>query len=100
MTEADGSRPPRRIAMACTQCRKRKVRCDGRRDRCSNCERRNATCTYLSVARQRSTVNVTSVNMDAHLTAKRFGRASFSGFKRTASRFLLHKLARTARSQT
>ncbi|KAJ0160049.1 hypothetical protein CTA2_8639, partial [Colletotrichum tanaceti] len=36
----------RSSATTCVTCRARKVRCDGRRDVCSNCERLGFTCTY------------------------------------------------------
>ena len=45
---ASPARPPaqKRTAHACTTCRARKVRCDGRRDICTNCERLGYTCSY------------------------------------------------------
>ncbi|KAK1968032.1 hypothetical protein LY78DRAFT_457040 [Colletotrichum sublineola] len=36
----------RSSATTCVTCRARKVRCDGRRDICSNCERLGFSCTY------------------------------------------------------
>ncbi|KAK1585912.1 uncharacterized protein LY79DRAFT_517975 [Colletotrichum navitas] len=36
----------RSSATTCVTCRARKVRCDGRRDVCSNCERLGFSCTY------------------------------------------------------
>ncbi|WYZ38107.1 hypothetical protein EsH8_III_000021 [Colletotrichum jinshuiense] len=36
----------RSSATTCVTCRARKVRCDGRRDTCSNCERLGFSCTY------------------------------------------------------
>ncbi|KAF9877255.1 hypothetical protein CkaCkLH20_05521 [Colletotrichum karsti] len=36
----------RSSATTCVTCRARKVRCDGRRDICCNCERLGFTCTY------------------------------------------------------
>ncbi|GJE88974.1 Zn(II)2Cys6 transcription factor [Phanerochaete sordida] len=49
-THGTDERLPRRVPMACTSCRKRKVRCDGRKPGCVNCERRDVQCTYVSVA--------------------------------------------------
>jgi len=41
-------RPPKRTATAntCVTCRARKVRCDGRRPICTNCERLGFGCSY------------------------------------------------------
>ncbi|TDZ38157.1 putative transcriptional regulatory protein [Colletotrichum spinosum] len=36
----------RSSATTCVTCRSRKVRCDGRRDKCSNCDRLGFPCTY------------------------------------------------------
>lgn len=36
----------RRYGVACLVCRRRKVRCDGRRPTCVNCERLNEDCHY------------------------------------------------------
>jgi hypothetical protein len=35
---------PMRLALACNQCRKRKVRCDARQPKCTNCEQRGEIC--------------------------------------------------------
>ncbi|TLD14187.1 uncharacterized protein PgNI_02659 [Pyricularia grisea] len=40
------ARPPKRTSNTCNTCRARKVRCDGRRDVCTNCERLGFGCTY------------------------------------------------------
>jgi hypothetical protein len=37
---------PKRISKTCVTCRARKVRCDGRRDICTNCERLGFACSY------------------------------------------------------
>ncbi|EIW57666.1 uncharacterized protein TRAVEDRAFT_29680 [Trametes versicolor FP-101664 SS1] len=44
-------RTPRRTPMACTFCRGRKLKCDGR-SICANCNRRGLPCTYVPVAAQ------------------------------------------------
>ncbi|KAK4113674.1 hypothetical protein N656DRAFT_707047 [Canariomyces notabilis] len=38
--------PPNRPASTCITCRARKVRCDGRRVTCSNCDRLSLPCSY------------------------------------------------------
>ncbi|KAL8419371.1 hypothetical protein RB594_002554 [Gaeumannomyces avenae] len=43
---ATAARPPKRTSNTCLTCRARKVRCDGRRDVCTNCERLGFGCTY------------------------------------------------------
>ncbi|KAH9996642.1 hypothetical protein F4779DRAFT_631561 [Xylariaceae sp. FL0662B] len=40
------NRPPRKTSQTCQPCRVRKVRCDGRRDVCQNCERLGFTCSF------------------------------------------------------
>ncbi|KAG9034444.1 hypothetical protein FRB95_013241 [Tulasnella sp. JGI-2019a] len=44
-----------RVAVACEECRSRKIRCDGVRPSCSNCRKRNcsANCTYATVPGRR-----------------------------------------------
>lgn len=39
-------RPQKRTTNTCVTCRARKVRCDGRREICSNCERLGFSCSY------------------------------------------------------
>lgn len=39
-------RKPKKSSMTCTTCRTRKVRCNGARDICSNCERLGFPCSY------------------------------------------------------
>jgi hypothetical protein len=39
-------KPSKRSANTCGQCRARKVRCDGRRDVCSGCERLGLSCSF------------------------------------------------------
>ncbi|KAI8968781.1 hypothetical protein BD414DRAFT_428911, partial [Trametes punicea] len=50
--ESDGEhytpRTPRRTPMACTFCRSRKLKCDGR-PICGNCNRRGLACAYVPV---------------------------------------------------
>ncbi|KAI0775090.1 hypothetical protein BD413DRAFT_443959, partial [Trametes elegans] len=42
-------RTPRRTPMACTFCRGRKLKCDGRTPSCHNCNKRGLACEYKSV---------------------------------------------------
>ncbi|KAH0834083.1 hypothetical protein J3R83DRAFT_11367, partial [Lanmaoa asiatica] len=42
-------RVPRRTPMACQFCRGRKLKCDGSRPSCSNCNRRGYPCVYVPV---------------------------------------------------
>lgn len=39
-------KPVKRTSNTCVTCRARKVRCDGRRDVCNNCERLGFSCSY------------------------------------------------------
>ncbi|KAF8125630.1 hypothetical protein EV363DRAFT_1402379 [Boletus edulis] len=43
-------RVPRRTPMACQFCRGRKLKCDGTRPSCSNCNRRGYPCVYVPVS--------------------------------------------------
>ncbi|EDR04709.1 uncharacterized protein LACBIDRAFT_304051 [Laccaria bicolor S238N-H82] len=47
------SKVPRRTPMACQFCRGRKLKCDGNRPSCSNCDRRSLACQYTPVSAQR-----------------------------------------------
>lgn len=40
------NRAPKKTSQTCSTCRLRKVRCDGRRDICQNCERLGFTCSF------------------------------------------------------
>ncbi|KAI1827764.1 hypothetical protein F4861DRAFT_535598 [Xylaria intraflava] len=40
------NRPAKKTSQTCSTCRLRKVRCDGRRDICQNCERLGFTCSF------------------------------------------------------
>ncbi|KAI0198494.1 hypothetical protein F4808DRAFT_259627 [Astrocystis sublimbata] len=44
------NRPPKKTSQTCSTCRLRKVRCDGRRDVCQNCERLGFTCSFQDAA--------------------------------------------------
>ncbi|KIJ89812.1 hypothetical protein K443DRAFT_687127, partial [Laccaria amethystina LaAM-08-1] len=46
-------RVPKRTPMACQFCRGRKLKCDGNRPSCSNCNRRGLPCTFTAVSSQR-----------------------------------------------
>ncbi|KAF8230411.1 hypothetical protein L208DRAFT_1282146, partial [Tricholoma matsutake] len=48
-TQPEGPRMPKRTAMACQFCRGRKLKCDGGRPSCSNCDRRGYPCAYAPV---------------------------------------------------
>ncbi|PWY94665.1 hypothetical protein BO94DRAFT_531601 [Aspergillus sclerotioniger CBS 115572] len=39
-------RKRRKIALACTPCRARKIRCDGVEPTCGPCKRRETSCSY------------------------------------------------------
>ncbi|KIK98460.1 hypothetical protein PAXRUDRAFT_80904, partial [Paxillus rubicundulus Ve08.2h10] len=45
----EAPRVPRRTPMACQFCRGRKLKCDGSRPSCSNCNRRGYPCVYVPV---------------------------------------------------
>ncbi|EKM52382.1 uncharacterized protein PHACADRAFT_260714 [Phanerochaete carnosa HHB-10118-sp] len=49
--ENELARIPRRTPMACSFCRGRKLKCDGRQT-CGNCERRGIPCVYVPVSAQ------------------------------------------------
>ncbi|KAK5655681.1 hypothetical protein OQA88_5614 [Cercophora sp. LCS_1] len=53
-------RPQKRTASTCVTCRARKVRCDGRRGICTNCDRLGFTCSYDE------NVGVESMQADGH----------------------------------
>ncbi|RGB43185.1 hypothetical protein C1646_681529 [Rhizophagus diaphanus] len=40
-----------RVQMACSFCRQRKIKCDGRNP-CANCKKYSNDCTYVKVERQ------------------------------------------------
>lgn len=44
------NRHPKKSSQTCIPCRVRKVRCDGRRDVCQNCERLGFTCSFQDAA--------------------------------------------------
>ncbi|KAJ7658496.1 hypothetical protein B0H17DRAFT_992700 [Mycena rosella] len=50
----DGPRTARRTPMACQFCRARKLKCDGLRPQCNNCNRRGYPCNYVPVAVQQA----------------------------------------------
>ncbi|KAJ7092450.1 hypothetical protein B0H15DRAFT_833968 [Mycena belliarum] len=45
----NAARNPRRVPMACQFCRARKLKCDGLRPQCNNCNRRGYPCNYVPV---------------------------------------------------
>ncbi|KAG2353470.1 hypothetical protein BDR07DRAFT_95329 [Suillus spraguei] len=49
MDDDSSPRVPRRTAMACQFCRGRKLKCDGSRPSCGNCNRRGYPCVYTPV---------------------------------------------------
>ncbi|ORY10670.1 hypothetical protein BCR34DRAFT_485278 [Clohesyomyces aquaticus] len=46
-----GCRPPRRVALACVQCRNRKVKCDASMPVCKRCQADDKHCEYLKSRR-------------------------------------------------
>ncbi|PIA19022.1 hypothetical protein COEREDRAFT_27174, partial [Coemansia reversa NRRL 1564] len=42
-----------RISRACDRCRRKKVKCDGRRPICTHCEAIDASCTYMDTTKKR-----------------------------------------------
>ncbi|ORX63486.1 hypothetical protein DL89DRAFT_208460, partial [Linderina pennispora] len=42
-----------RISRACDRCRRKKVKCDGRRPICTHCQAIGSSCTYLDVTKKR-----------------------------------------------
>ncbi|KIL59978.1 hypothetical protein M378DRAFT_199955 [Amanita muscaria Koide BX008] len=52
--ELEIPRTPRRTPMACIFCRGRKLKCDGTRPSCANCNRRGIPCNYMPVGQQGS----------------------------------------------
>ena len=52
--DEEGSRRSRaRISRACTRCRQRKDRCDGRQPECSNCANASQPCLYVTATKKR-----------------------------------------------
>ncbi|KAJ1887063.1 hypothetical protein LPJ66_009313, partial [Kickxella alabastrina] len=47
----DGKR--QRVSRACDRCRRKKVKCDGKRPICTHCEAINGSCTYLDATKKR-----------------------------------------------
>lgn len=43
----------RRIARACDMCRKKKIKCDGKMPRCSNCDNYKTECVFTQVEKKR-----------------------------------------------
>ncbi|KIW06065.1 uncharacterized protein PV09_03237 [Verruconis gallopava] len=43
---ASSKKPPRRYAFACSNCRKKKIRCDGAQPECTSCARAEEVCQY------------------------------------------------------
>ncbi|KIM82016.1 hypothetical protein PILCRDRAFT_71395 [Piloderma croceum F 1598] len=48
-SEPSSPRVPRRTVMACQFCRGRKLKCDGMRPSCKNCNQRGIVCSYVPV---------------------------------------------------
>ncbi|KAF9529121.1 hypothetical protein CPB83DRAFT_853265 [Crepidotus variabilis] len=49
MPQAGLSRSTKRTPMACSFCRGRKLKCDGKRPSCTNCDKRILACVYQPV---------------------------------------------------
>ncbi|WYZ35375.1 hypothetical protein EsH8_X_000022 [Colletotrichum jinshuiense] len=54
MTTINHRRPHRKSRQGCADCRRRKVKCNEERPRCSACDRRDVPCLYPDVARATS----------------------------------------------
>ncbi|KAJ2801880.1 hypothetical protein H4R20_003503, partial [Coemansia guatemalensis] len=53
-SQEDGAGSKRqRISRACDRCRRKKVKCDGRRPICTHCEAIGTSCTYLDTTKKR-----------------------------------------------
>ncbi|KAI0751289.1 hypothetical protein C8Q80DRAFT_564478 [Daedaleopsis nitida] len=44
----------KRTPIACTECRRRQVKCSGTTPRCERCQKKNIECTYMSLSEQRA----------------------------------------------
>ncbi|KAJ5096347.1 hypothetical protein NUU61_005703 [Penicillium alfredii] len=56
------ARSRRRSARACEPCRRRKIKCDGRRPSCSQCNSNNIRCAYEDVKRVREQKQIGSLS--------------------------------------
>ncbi|KAM0495821.1 hypothetical protein ACHAP8_007728 [Fusarium lateritium] len=85
-------RPPRskrgRLSLACTQCRKRKVRCDATTPKCRNCVLRGDECTTFDPRRPNavaSTSTLSPVQRRASIVSQHSSPASLIGSQHAAS---------------
>ncbi|KAG1829350.1 hypothetical protein EV424DRAFT_448642 [Suillus variegatus] len=78
-------RVPRRTAMACQFCRGRKLKCDGSRPSCGNCNRRGYPCVYTPVYDILSHSRQNSFNH----SFQRFGTAKIATLLYTSRRMRL-----------
>uniref|UniRef100_A0A4E9D7G8 Zn(2)-C6 fungal-type domain-containing protein n=1 Tax=Gibberella zeae TaxID=5518 RepID=A0A4E9D7G8_GIBZA len=95
-------RPPRskrgRLSLACTQCRKRKVRCDATTPKCRNCVLRGDECTTFDPRRpnavavrkwphksSQSTSTLSPVERRASIVSQHSSPASLMGSQHTAT---------------
>lgn len=49
-TSSSATKAPRRYAFACSNCRRKKIRCDGERPQCHNCIKVQETCGYAQTS--------------------------------------------------
>ena len=57
------NRTQKKSSQTCTTCRARKVRCDGRRDICQNCERLGFTCSFQDKSSPNPDADITSFSL-------------------------------------
>ncbi|KAF2259417.1 hypothetical protein CC78DRAFT_585988 [Lojkania enalia] len=62
-TSSTGSNEKQRVTTACTNCRKRKVKCTGEIPRCRNCEENEKPCSYPQLRKDRLK-SVTEQNLE------------------------------------
>ena len=56
-----------RVAQACVPCREKKAKCDGRRPKCSTCQRLNRACAYTGSKRDKQRLQLQNLERKAHI---------------------------------
>lgn len=64
---------PLRTPQACTACRVRKAKCDGRRPKCQTCQRLNRVCTYTGSKRDNQRLQLQSLQQKSELYEQLLG---------------------------